>query len=53
MSQTLLILYPANVEEFFSYVRGLVNFDFFSIPALGCVIGTPSVNSTSYQVPLL
>eukprot|EP01043_Picozoa_sp_COSAG02_P044631 COSAG02_NODE_4005_length_5922_cov_40.612227_2_plen_733_part_00 len=40
MSVTLLIQYPVAVEEFFAWVRSLVNFDFFSIPALGCIIGT-------------
>ena len=40
MSRTMLIQYPVEVEEFFAWVRSLVNFDVFSIPALGCVIGT-------------
>ena len=40
MSQTLLIEYPPAVVFFFDEIRAFVNIDFFSIPAIGCLIGT-------------
>ena len=54
MGQTLRIQYPVLVEEFFSWVRSLVHFDFFSIPALGCVIGTGAYVKfwTTMAIPL-